>query len=41
MKLIGNAKRAELDRNIVRFDDQNNKMLLIMSNIKKFLVLPK
>jgi hypothetical protein len=41
MKLIGNAKRASLDKNIVRFDNPNNKIMLVMSNIKKFLVLPK
>jgi hypothetical protein len=38
-QIIGNARRAEMDREIVRFD--GDKILLVMSNIKRFLVLPK
>lgn len=41
MKLIGNSKRAHFDKNIVRFDEESNKLLLVISNIKRFLVLPR
>jgi hypothetical protein len=41
MKLIGNSKRAHFDKNIVRFDEGSNKLLLVISNIKRFLVLPR
>jgi hypothetical protein len=41
MKIIGNSKRANFDKNIVRFDEESNKLLLVISNIKRFLVLPR
>ena len=41
IKLIGNSKRAHFDKNIVRFDEESNKLLLVISNIKRFLVLPR
>jgi hypothetical protein len=41
MNLVGNAKRAHMDKNLVRFDENSNKLLLVISNIKRFLVLPR
>lgn len=36
--IIG-EKRTEMDEKLIRFD--GNKTLLIMSNIKRFLILPR
>lgn len=35
-------QKGDLDKKIVRFEkDQTDKLLLVVSNVKKFLILPR